>query len=202
MSREIIAILRGLRPDEAESVAEVLIEAGVSRIEVPLNSPNAFDSIARILSLAGDRATVGAGTVLSVEDVARLAHIRAQMVVSPDCNPDVIRATKAAGMLSYPGVFTPTECFAALRAGADGLKIFPASQLGAAGLSAIRAVLPAGTPVYAVGGVGPKDFSVWHAAGATGFGIGTAIYKPGMSAADVAGNAQRIAGNVRGGRGR
>jgi 2-dehydro-3-deoxyphosphogalactonate aldolase len=192
MTREIIAILRGIRPDEAEPVTEALMKAGITKIEVPLNSPDPFDSIARMRALAGDDAIVGAGTVLTSGDVARLAKIDAQMVVSPDCNPEVIRATKAAGLLSYPGVFTPTECFAALRAGADGIKIFPASQLGSAGLTAIRAVLPKGTRIYAVGGVGPGDFAEWQRAGVTGFGLGTAIYKPGMSADEVASRARAV----------
>ncbi len=192
MTREIIAILRGIRPDEAESVTEALIDAGITQIEVPLNSPEPFDSIARMRTFAGDKAIVGAGTVLTVEAIETLKKIGAQMVVSPDCNPEVIRAVKAAGMLSFPGVFTPTECFSALRAGADGLKIFPASQLGAAGLSAIRAVLPSETRVYAVGGVGAKDFSEWHKAGATGFGLGTALYRPGMSASEVAERAVEV----------
>jgi 2-dehydro-3-deoxyphosphogalactonate aldolase len=192
MTREIIAILRGIRPDEAEPITRALIEAGITRIEVPLNSPEPFDSIARMRALAGGRAIVGAGTVLTTAEVAELARIGAQMVVSPDCNPEVIRATKAAGMLSYPGVFTPTECFAALRAGADGIKIFPASQLGAAGLSAIGAVLPKGTRTYAVGGVGQNDFAEWRKAGVTGFGLGTAIYRPGMTAEEVAQRARAV----------
>jgi 2-dehydro-3-deoxyphosphogalactonate aldolase len=192
MTREIIAILRGIRPTEAEPITQALIAAGITRIEVPLNSPEPFDSIARMRAVASDRAIVGAGTVLTTGQVAELARIGAQMVVSPDCNPDVIRATKAAGMLSYPGVFTPTECFMALRAGADGIKIFPASQLGAAGLAAIGAVLPKGTRTYAVGGVGPKDFAEWRKAGVTGFGLGTAVYKPGMAAEDVATRARAI----------
>jgi 2-dehydro-3-deoxyphosphogalactonate aldolase len=192
MTREIIAILRGIRPDEAEPITRALIEAGITRIEVPLNSPEPFDSIARMRALAGGRAIVGAGTVLTTAEVAELARIGAQMVVSPDCNPEVIRATKAAGMLSYPGVFTSTECFAALRAGADGIKIFPASQLGAAGLSAIGAVLPKGTRIYAVGGVGQNDFAEWRKAGVTGFGLGTAIYRPGMTAEEVAQRARAV----------
>jgi 2-dehydro-3-deoxyphosphogalactonate aldolase len=192
MTREIIAILRGIRPDEAEPITRAVIEAGITRIEVPLNSPEPFDSIARMRALAGGRAIVGAGTVLTTAEVAELARIGAQMVVSPDCNPEVIRATKAAGMLSYPGVFTPTECFAALRAGADGIKIFPASQLGAAGLSAIGAVLPKGTRTYAVGGVGQNDFAEWRKAGVTGFGLGTAIYRPGMTAEEVAQRARAV----------
>ncbi len=192
MNREIIAILRGLRPSEAEAITSALIGAGISRIEVPLNSPDPYDSIALMRAVAGDAALVGAGTVLSVEAVARLAAIGAQMIVSPDCNPDVIRATRSAGMLSFPGVLTPTECFAALRAGADGIKIFPASQLGAEGLKAIGAVLPEGTRTYAVGGVGPADFAEWHRAGVTGFGLGTAIYRPGMSATEVTDRARAI----------
>jgi 2-dehydro-3-deoxyphosphogalactonate aldolase len=193
MSREIIAILRGIRPDEAEAVTEALIAAGISRIEVPLNSPDPYDSIARMIGRAGGRALIGAGTVLDVAEVARLAAIGAAMVVSPDCNGAVIAATKRAGMLSYPGVMTPTECFAALGAGADGIKLFPASLIGPAGLAAIRAVLPAGTRTYAVGGVGPGNFADWHRAGVTGFGIGSGIYVPGASAAEVGTLAREIA---------
>ncbi len=193
MSREIIAILRGLRPDEAVAVTEALIAAGIDRIEVPLNSPEPFDSIARMVAVAGDRALIGAGTVLAPEDVARLADIGARMVVSPDCNPAVIAATKAAGMLSYPGVFTATECFAALRASADGLKIFPAFKLGVDGLKALKAVLPPAAPVYAVGGVGAEDFAAWRAAGAAGFGIGSALYAPGMTAEQVGARAEALA---------
>lgn len=192
MTREIIAILRGIRPDEAEAVTTALVAAGIARIEVPLNSPEPYDSIARMLRVAGGGTIIGAGTVLTPGEVAALAKIGAQMVVSPDCNPEVIRTTKVAGMLSFPGVFTPTECFAALRAGADGIKIFPASQLGAAGLAAIRAVLPKATKCYAVGGVGPENFAEWRDAGATGFGLGSAIFKPGMSATEVASRASAV----------
>ena len=190
--RPIIAILRGLRPAEAEGVTRALLAAGITRIEVPLNSPDPYDSIARMLAIAPPGAVIGAGTVLEVAQVDLLAAMGAGMVVSPDCNPEVIRATKAAGMLSFPGVFTPTECFAALRAGADGLKIFPASQLGAEGLRAIGAVLPPGTRCYAVGGVGPANFAQWRAAGAAGFGLGTALYTPGMAADQVATRAAAI----------
>ena len=189
MSREIIAILRGLTPDEAVPIADALVDAGISRIEVPLNSPDPFDSIERMLAAHKDNALIGAGTVLDVRDVERLHELGAHMVVSPDANASVIVATKQAGMLSYPGVMTPTECFAALQAGADGLKLFPASLLGVEGLKAIGAVLPKGTKTYAVGGVGPANFSDWFAAGITGFGIGSALYKPGMSVADVASRA-------------
>ena len=189
MSREIIAILRGISPDEAVPVADALVAAGITRIEVPLNSPDPFDSIGKMLDAHGDTAMIGAGTVLEVQAVERLHQMGAHMVVSPDANASVIVATKQAGMMSFPGVMTPTECFAALHAGADGLKLFPASLLGIEGLKAIGAVLPKGTKTYAVGGVGPANFADWFAAGITGFGIGSALYKPGMSVADVASRA-------------
>ncbi|MBP0483171.1 2-dehydro-3-deoxy-6-phosphogalactonate aldolase [Sagittula salina] len=191
-TREIIAILRGLTAETAEGVAEALIGAGITRIEVPLNSPRPFESIAAMVALAGDRAVIGAGTVLTAEDVARLKAIGAGMVVSPDCNPEVIRATKAAEMLSYPGVFTATEAFTALRNGADGLKFFPASKLGTDGYGALRAVLPADVKCYAVGGVDVSNMAEWWAAGIAGFGLGSSLFKPGMSAADVAEKARDV----------
>ena len=190
--RPIIAILRGILPQEAVAIAEALVEAGIEQIEVPLNSPDPFDSIAAMLAALGPRAVIGAGTVLTVTDVERLAAMGAGLVVSPDCNPDVIRATKAAGMLSFPGVFTATECFAALRAGADGLKIFPASIMGPSGISALRAVLPKTCPVYAVGGAGVDNLGEWLGAGADGFGIGTALFKPGDSPATVTQKARAL----------
>lgn len=189
MSREIIAILRGVTPDEAIPIADALVEAGITRIEVPLNSPDPLDSIGKMLEAHGNHAMIGAGTVLDVQAVERLHNMGAHMVVSPDANASVIVATKQAGMMSFPGVMTPTECFAALHAGADGLKLFPASLLGLEGLKAIGAVLPKGTKTYAVGGVGPDNFADWFAAGITGFGIGSALFKPGMSVADVAARA-------------
>jgi len=190
--REIIAILRGLTPPESEAMVEALITAGITRIEVPLNSPQPFDSIARMVTHAGDNAMVGAGTVLDPADVGRLAEIGAHMVVSPDCNPRVIAATKAARMASYPGVFTPTEAFLALRNGADGIKLFPASQMGLDGFKALKAVLPPEAKTYAVGGVGAPDFAEWLKAGITGFGIGSALYKPGRAPAEVAERAREM----------
>ena len=185
MTRHIIAILRGVQPHEAIAITEALIAAGITRIEVPLNSPDPYDSIARMIAHAGDSATIGAGTVLDTDAVARLAGIGAGMVVSPDTNADVVAATKAHGMASFPGVFTATECFTALRHGADGLKFFPAFKLGLDGFKALWAVLPPTVATYAVGGVGPADFADWRAAGITGFGLGTSLYKPGYDAARV-----------------
>ena len=186
MSRELIAILRGVTPDEVEDIGAALVEAGINRIEVPLNSPDPFTSIARLAVSLSGKAVVGAGTVLGPEDVDRVQDAGGTLIVSPDCNPEVIDRTKARGMASFPGVLTPTECFTALRHGADGLKFFPGSLIGPSGLKAVRAVLPAGTKTYAVGGAEPSNFTVWFAAGVTGFGIGSALYKPGATAQVVA----------------
>lgn len=190
MSLPLIAILRGIDPDEAVPVAEALIGAGLNRIEVPLNSPSPFASIERMAKAVGSHATVGAGTVLTVDDVRKVRDAGGTLIVSPNCDRDVIRETKALGLQSFPGVLTPSECFAALQAGADGLKVFPAFQMGLEGLKAVRAVLPATTDVYMVGGVGPETFAEWRKAGASGFGLGSWLYKPGD---DVAGVASRAA---------
>ena len=190
--RELIAILRGVTPDETIEIATAILDAGITRVEVPLNSPDPFDSISRIAGALGDRALIGAGTVLTSDDVDKVAVAGGKLVVSPDCYPAVIEATKAAGMLSYPGVFTPSEAFRALRHGADGLKLFPASVLGVSGWRAIRAVLPPKTKAYAVGGAAPDNFADWIEAGVAGFGIGTAIYRPGDAADEVSQKAQRI----------
>ena len=176
--REIIAILRGVTPSECLSVTEILLKAGIQKIEVPLNSPDPFESIAKMSKTFGTDAIIGAGTVLKADDVTRLSEIGAQMVVSPDCNPEVIQASKAASMLSYPGCFSATECFTALRSGADGLKIFPSFIMGPKGIAALRAVLPPEAAIYAVGGVAPENFSDWRGAGVTGFGLGTNLYTP------------------------
>lgn len=181
----LIAILRGVVPDEAVAIGQALIDAGFRVIEVPLNSPQPLESIRRLAAAFGDRARIGAGTVLTTQQVHSVAAAGGTLIVSPNANPDVIRTTKAAGLWSAPGVATPTEGFAALDAGADMLKLFPAEQIGPAVAKAWRAVFPRDVPLVPVGGVSPENMAAFVAAGANGFGLGAAIYKPGVSPADV-----------------
>lgn len=190
MSRPLIAILRGVTPSEATDMTAALIEAGITRIEVPLNSPQPLKSIEAMVAAHGKDALIGAGTVLSAEDVAHVYRVGARLVVSPNFDPDVVRAAKSLDMRCLPGVLSPSECFGALKAGADGLKVFPAFQMGFDGLKALRAVLPPDVHIAMVGGVGPSNFADWIAAGANGFGLGTSLYKPGDSVATIARNAR------------
>lgn len=188
----LVAILRGLEPERAVAVGEVLVEAGFDMIEVPLNSPEPFVSIAALVEALGHRALIGAGTVLAEAEVDALAAIGAKLVVSPNCNPAVIRRSVACDMVSLPGVLTPTEMFAALEAGASGLKLFPADMAGPAVIKAVRAVLPPAVPILAVGGISAANMGDYLTAGAAGFGIGGALFTPGKPLAAIAADARAI----------
>lgn len=191
----LVAILRGLTPEEAEPVGEALVAAGFRCLEVPLNSPRPLESIKILSARFCDTAIIGAGTVLSPADVDAVAGAGGRIIISPDTNPEVIRATKAAGLLSLPGFFSPSEAFAALRAGADGLKLFPADAGGLATLKALKAVLPPAVPVMPVGGIDADTMAAFRAAGAGGFGIGSWLYTPGRDVAAISERAvQLVAG--------
>jgi 2-dehydro-3-deoxyphosphogalactonate aldolase len=190
--RHIIAILRGITPEETIAVCETLVQSGITMIEVPLNSPRPIDSIRAAVRALQGKASVGAGTVLSAEEVDAVAAAGGTFVVSPDCNDAVIARTLGCGLRSYPGIFSPTEAFRAIRAGAHALKLFPAEVLGAKGIKAIKAVLPPEMPLYAVGGASPENFAEFLAAGCTGFGIGSYLYKPGAKLAEIAARASAI----------
>ena len=181
----LIAILRGVTPDEAEAIGDALVEGGIRIIEVPLNSPDPLDSIARLSARLEDRAMVGAGTVLRVDQIDPIRAAGGQLIVSPSTNTAVIESTIAAGLVSCPGYFTPSEAFAALDAGAHALKLFPAEAATPALVRAQRAVLPKDFRLIVVGGVGPDTMEPWFAAGADGFGLGSGIYRPGQTAAET-----------------
>jgi 2-dehydro-3-deoxyphosphogalactonate aldolase len=181
----IAAILRGVKPDEIDAIGDALVEAGITIIEVPLNSPEPFESIRRLAARHGARALVGAGTVLQVADVTRVKEAGGRLIVAPNFDAGVVRAAKAAGLAALPGVMTPSEGFSALKAGADGLKLFPAEIIPPAVFRAWRAVFPADTLILAVGGVGIDNIAAYRDAGASGYGIGSALYKPGRSAAEI-----------------
>ncbi|MCI1141525.1 2-dehydro-3-deoxy-6-phosphogalactonate aldolase [Sphingomonas sp. WKB10] len=182
----LVAVLRGLTPDEAAPIGDALVDAGFTLLEVPLNSPDPLASIAAMAKRYAGRAIVGAGTVLTPQDVAAVADAGGALIVSPNTDPAVIRASVERGLISLPGYFTPSEAFAALHAGAHGLKLFPAEGAAPAFLKAQRAVLPKATKVLAVGGITLDTMPQWHAAGADGFGLGSNLYRAGKSAADVA----------------
>ena len=193
----LIAILRGVRPDEVEAIGDALVDAGFTLIEVPMNSPDPLDSVARLATRLAGKAVIGAGTVLAADQVEQVRAAGGTMIISPNANPAVIAASAAAGLVSLPGVATPSEAFAALEAGATALKLVPAEGASPAVVKAMRAVLPKGTRVLPVGGIEPGNMAPWHAAGAAGFGIGSALYSPGLTAQDVAGRARAFVGGWR-----
>lgn len=186
----LIAILRGVRPDEVVAIGEELVAAGFTLIEVPMNSPDPLDSVARLVAALGDRAMIGAGTVLTVDQVVAMRDAGGRMVISPNTNIDVIRASAAAGLVSLPGIATPSEALAALDAGATALKLFPAEAASPTILKAMRAILPSDLRVLPVGGIVPEGMAPWRQAGAAGFGLGSALYKPGMTAGEVGARAR------------
>lgn len=192
-SLPLIAILRGIRPDEVEAAGEVLVEAGFTLIEVPLNSPEPLVSIERLARRLGTRAIVGAGTVLTPGQVAQVQDAGGAMIVSPNTDVAVIAESARRCMVSLPGYFTATEAFAALAAGASGLKLFPAEAASPAVIKAQRAVLPKDVPLFAVGGIGPDTMAPWLQAGANGFGLGSALYKAGATTQEIAANARAFA---------
>lgn len=182
----LVAILRGIQPNEVEAVADVLVEAGFEAIEVPLNSPDPLVSIERLARHYGDRILIGAGTVLSATDCAAVADAGGRLMVSPNVDPGVLTMAVGRGMVTLPGVMTPTEALLAIRCGASALKFFPASVLGPSGISAIRAILPKGTKIAAVGGVSNDNFADYIAADIRIFGLGTSLYKPGRTPTETA----------------
>jgi 2-dehydro-3-deoxyphosphogalactonate aldolase len=188
----VVAILRGVQPDEAIAVGTALVNAGVTLIEVPLNSPRPFESIARLVDALGSQATIGAGTVLDIAEVAELTRIGARLVVSPNCDPVVIAASLAAGIAPLPGVMTPSEAFAAIKAGAKRLKLFPAGSASPAHCRALREVLPSDVGIWAVGGIDADNLGSWFNAGCEGIGLGGSLYRPGETPGEVGMKASRI----------
>ena len=190
--RELVAILRGIKPNEACSVAEVLIQNGICMIEVPLNSPDAFKSIELMVKSFNDEIIFGAGTVLNTIQVQNVYDCGGRIIVSPNCNIDVIQKTKSKGLISLPGVFTPTECLSALDNGADGLKFFPSFLIQPEGFQAIKVVLPKNIRSYAVGGVDNNNFLSWLRVGVTGFGVGSSLYQSGDSSKKISLKAKKL----------
>jgi 2-dehydro-3-deoxyphosphogalactonate aldolase len=181
----LVAIIRGVTPDEAEAIGDAVFEGGIRIIEVPLNSPDPLNSIERLAKRFGERVLVGAGTVLRAEDVGRVRGAGGRLIVSPDINPEVISAAASAGLVASPGYFTPSEAFTAIRAGATALKLFPAEGASPAVLKAQLAVIPRNVPILIVGGVKPDNMRPWLDAGASGFGLGGGLYQPGQSSEET-----------------
>ena len=193
----IVAILRGLAPREALAIGSALVEAGIRILEVPLNSPDPFDSIGQLARAFAGHATVGAGTVLTPEDVDRVRDAGGQIVISPNTNRDVIRRTREAGLVSLPGCLTPTEAFTALEAGAHAVKLFPGELVTPSIARAMAAVLPRGTRLLVVGGVSTDNIADWRGSVVHGFGIGSSLFKPGNTAAEVRDRARALVDAVR-----
>jgi 2-dehydro-3-deoxyphosphogalactonate aldolase len=193
----LIAIIRGVTPDEAEAIGDAIYESGIRIVEVPLNSPDPLKSIERLAKRLGERMLVGGGTVLSPDNVSRVGDAGGKIIISPNTNADVIAATAAEGMISGPGYFTPSEAFTALDAGATALKLFPAEGASPEVLKAHLAVLPKDVPVLAVGGITPDNMQPWTDAGAAGFGLGGGLYKAGQSAAETLDKARAYVAGVK-----
>jgi 2-dehydro-3-deoxyphosphogalactonate aldolase len=195
----LIAILRGITPEEVDAVGDALLEAGIRVIEVPLNSPSPLDSIRRFAARFSDRAIIGAGTVLTTREVEAVAVAGGRLIVAPNFNAEVVGAARASGLAVVPGIATPSEAFAALAAGAHALKVFPAEMISPAAVKAMLAVLPRSTRLIPVGGIGVDNIAAYQAAGAAAFGIGSTLYKPGKSAHEVAASAGALVASLRGG---
>ncbi|HEX8309210.1 MAG TPA: 2-dehydro-3-deoxy-6-phosphogalactonate aldolase [Allosphingosinicella sp.] len=194
----LVAIIRGVTPGEVEAIGEAIFEAGIRIIEVPLNSPDPLASIERLAKRFGESALIGAGTVLDAADVARVGDAGGRVIVSPNTFEPVIQSAAAAGMISLPGFFTPSEAFTALRAGATGLKLFPAEGASPAVVKGQRAVLPKDVPLLVVGGIGPGNMKPWLDSGAQGFGLGSGLYRPGQSAQETGAKARAYVEGLRG----
>ena len=194
----LVAILRGLRPEEAVDVSTVLIEAGIKILEVPLNSPDAFTSISKMKTVFGDQAIIGAGTVLTGDNAKKVCDHGGELIVAPNLNAEVAEQSKNCGMVYCPGILTPTEAFKALELGADAIKLFPADAHPPSFIKAIRAVLPSDTTIIPTGGIEPDTIETYHNAGANGFGVGSSLYKPGKSLDEMAEMGSKLVTAVKG----